>query len=194
MLRPLLLAAALAALAASGSGPQVALACHPDRMSPTRVNLDRDPAKEEVVAADLHDCAHTHFEAYVHIRDRCHGAWRTFDLDSEGEVLRQFRIVNADGRTRRPEVFFVTVRRGPVARGIAEVVRLDGRPPACARARALFRYVPTNPGVQSFDVQLKDVTRKFPGLEVVLTEGREVAQTITRYRYDRARDRYVAYG
>jgi hypothetical protein len=77
-------------------------------------------------------------------------------------------------------------------RGIAEVVRLDGRPAACARARALFRYVP-NAAVQTFDVQLKDVTKKFPGLEVVLTEGREVAQTITKYRYARALDRYVVY-
>jgi hypothetical protein len=166
--------------------------CHPDRMSQVSVNLDRDAAKEEVVAADLHDCGHTHFEAYVHIRDRCNGAWRTFDLDSEGEILQQFRIANADARTKRPEVFFVTVRRGPVMRGIAEVVRLDGRPPTCARARALFRYVPAA-GIQTFDVQLKDLTRKFPGLEVVLTEGREVAQTVTTYRYDRARDRYVAY-
>jgi hypothetical protein len=161
-------------------------------MSEVSVNLDRDAAKEQVVAADLHDCAHTHFEAYVHILDSCHGAWRTFDLDSDGEVLQQFRIANADGRTKRPEVFFVTVIRGPVMRGIAEVVRLDGRPPACARARALFRYVPAA-GVQTFDAQLKDVTRKFPGLEVVLTESREVAQTVTTYRYDRARDRYVVY-
>ena len=191
--RWLLLAAGLAALAVSGHAPQAALACHPDRMSQLSVNLDRDAAKEEVVAADLHDCAHTHFEAYVQIRDRCHGSWRTFDLESEGEILQQFRVVNADGWTRRPEVFFVTVRRGPVASGIAEVVRLDGRPPACARPRALFRYVPA-PGVQDFDVQLKDLTRKFRGLEVVLTEGREVAQTTTTYRYDRARNRYVAYG
>jgi hypothetical protein len=167
-------------------------ACHPDRLSEQSVNLDRDAAKEQVEAADLHDCAHTHFEAYVRIRDRCHGTWRTFDLDSDGEILQQFRIANADGRTKRPEVFFMTYRRGPVMRGIAEVVRLDGRPPACAHARALFRYVPAA-AVQTFNVELKDLTRKFPGLEVVVTEGREVAQTVTTYRYDRALDRYVKY-
>lgn len=161
-------------------------------MSEVSVDLDRDPAKEQVVAADLHDCGHTSFEAYVRIRDRCQGAWRTFGLDSDGEILQQFRIANADGRTKRPEVFFMTYRRGPVVRGIAEVVRLDGPPAACARPRALFRYVP-RAAVQTFNVELKDLTRRFPGLEVVLTEGREVAQTITNYRYDRARDRYVVY-
>jgi hypothetical protein len=195
MLRWLLLAALLAAVAAaSGRAPQAAYACHPDRMSDIRVNLDRDPAKEEVIAAEHHDCAHTESEAYVHVRDRCQGAWRTYDLHSEGDVLQQFRVVNADGRTRRPEVFFVTRRRSLVAHGIAEVVRLDSRPSACPRVRALFHYEPTDPGLQSFDVELKDVARQFPGLEVILTEGREIAQNVTRYRYDRARDRYVVYG
>jgi hypothetical protein len=195
MLRWLLLAAFLAGIAAAaGRAPQVAFACHPDRMSELSVNLDRDPAKEQVVAAEHHDCAHTEFEAYVHIRDRCQGAWRTYDLHSEGDLLQQFRVVNADGRTKRPEVFFVTRRLGPVARGIAEVVRLDSRASACPRVRALFRYEPTDPALRNFDVELTDVARQFPGLEVILTEGREVAQRVTRYRYDRARDRYVVYG
>jgi hypothetical protein len=192
--RWLLLCGLLAAFAAAGHAPPAAFACHPDRLFDTRVNLDGDAAKERVIALDSHDCAHTEFEAYVHVRDRCHGSWRTYDLQSEGDVLQQFRIANADGRTRRPEVFFVTQRLGPVARGIAEVVRLDDRASGCAHVRALFRYVPSDPGVQSFAVELKNVAPQFPGLEVVLTEAREVAQRVTRYRYDRTRDRYVAYG
>ena len=108
-------------------------------------------------------------------------------------MLQQFRIANADGRTKRPEVFFATGKLGPVAGGIAEVDRLDDRPSGCARVRALFRYTP-GPGVQAFDVQLADVAPQFPGLEVVVTEAREVAQTTTKYRYDRVRNRYVAYG
>jgi hypothetical protein len=192
--RWLLLTGILAAFAAAGHSPPTAFACHPDRLYDQRVNLDGDTAKERVIALDSHNCAHTEFEAYIHVRDYCRGAWRTYDLQSEGDVLRQFRIANADGRTRRPEVFFVTQRLGPVARGASAVVRLDDRRSGCARVRALFRYTPSEPAVQSFDVELKNVAPQFPGLEVVVTEGREVAQQVTRYRYDRARDRYVAYG
>jgi hypothetical protein len=194
MLRWLLLAALFAALGASARVPDAALACHPDRAFDARVNLDGDRAKEEVIAVDHHNCAHTEFRAYVHVRDRCRGTWRTYDLRSEGDVLRAFRIANADGYTKRPEVFFVTARIGPVAHGIAEVIRLDDRASGCARVRALFRYSPVDPALQSFDVQLENAAPHFPGLEVVVTEAREVAQRVTTYRYDRARDRYVVYG
>ncbi len=194
MVRCLLLVGVLAALAASGHSSQAAFACHPDRLYNQRVNLDGDKAKEEVIALDSHNCAHTEFVAYVHVRDRCRGVWRTYDLQSDGDVLQDFRIANADGRTRRSEVFFVTRRLGPVALGVAEVVRLDDRRSGCARVRALFRYSPNDPAVQSFTVELKNVAPQFQGLEVVVTEAREVAQRVTRYRYDRTRDRYVAYG
>jgi hypothetical protein len=193
MLRVVFLAAVLSALAASAHTPQAALACHPDRRYDQKVNLDRDAAKEEVIALDHHNCAHTEWEAYVHIRDRCGGTWHTYDLHSEGDVLAGFRIANADGRTKRPEVFFVTQRLGPVARGIAEVVRLDDRASGCARAHALFRYSP-GPGIQEFSVELEDAAPQFPGLEVVVTESREVARQVTTYRYDGVRDRYIAYG
>jgi hypothetical protein len=89
-------------------------------------------------------------------------------------------------------VFFATHELGPAAHGISKVVRLDDRRSGCARVRELFRYAP-DPAVFNFDVELKDVTRRFRGLEIVVTEGREVAQTITRYRYDRKRDRYIEY-
>jgi len=193
VLRWLLLAGVLGALAATGDAAREASACHPSRLLERRINLDGDRMKEVVIAADHHDCGHTQFHAYVHVRDRCRGEWRTFDLQSDGEILRRFSIANADGLTKRREVFFVTQKLGPVASGIAEVVRLDDRPSGCANVRALFRYTPTDAAVQSFDVQLKDVAPQFPGLEVVLTEAREVAQRITRYRYDRKRDRYVRY-
>jgi hypothetical protein len=193
MLRLLLLAGAFAALVVSGRAAHDAYACHPDRLSETRVNLDGDRTKEEVIAADSHDCGHTTFRAYVHVRDRCRGAWRTYDLGSEAHTLQRFRIVNADARTKRPEVFFVTRRNDPVAQGIAAVVRLDDRASGCARVRELFRYEPRDPALQSFDVELKNVAPQFAGLEVILTEAHGIAQHVTRYRYDRRRDRYVVY-
>jgi hypothetical protein len=167
-------------------------ACHPDRQFQQLVNLDGDRAKEQVTAVDHHNCSHTEWLAYVRVRDRCRGAWRSFDFGSSNDVLQQFRVANADGRTRRPEVFFVTSKIGPIASGIAELVRFDDRPTGCARPRALFRYVP-GPGVMRFDAELRDEAPHFRGLEIVLTEGREVAQLVTRYRYDRKTDRYVRY-
>jgi hypothetical protein len=194
VLRLLLLLGACAALAAvSGRTAHDAYACHPDRLSETRVNLDGDRSKEEVIAADSHDCAHTTFRAYVHVRDRCRGAWRTHDLGSEAHTLQRFRVANADGRTKRPEVFFLTRRNDPLAPGIAAVVRLDDRASGCARVRELFRYEPRDAALQSFDVQLKNVAPQFPGLEVVLTQEHGIAQHVTRYRYDRRRDRYIPY-
>jgi hypothetical protein len=166
-------------LALALSGPL----CHPDRFFRQRINLDGDPAKEEVVAVDSHNCAHTEWLAYVHVRDRCKGAWKVYDFGSRSDVLAQFRVANLDGRTRRPEVFFVTHRIAPVADGAAELVRFDDSRSGCSRPRALFRYVP-GPGVQSFDAELE-------GREIVLTERFEVMQRVTRYRYDRRRDRYV---
>jgi hypothetical protein len=183
----------LALLAAAAAVSPAAPACHPDRLYDKRVNLDGDRALEEVVAVDHHNCAHTEFVAYVQIRDRCRGAWRTYELGSRSDVLQRFRIVNADGRTKRPEVFFVTRKLG-VASGVAEVVRLDDRPSACARVRTLFRYQPTDNGLRDFNVELEDVAPGFLGLEVVVTESSDVAQRTTTYRYDRARDRYVVYG
>jgi hypothetical protein len=170
-----------------------AAACHPDRLSETRVNLDGDRAKEVVIAADSHDCQHTTFRAYVHLRDRCRGAWRTYDLGSEAHSLQRFRITNADGRTRRPEVFFFTRRNDPLAQGVAAVVRLDDRVSGCARVRELFRYEPRDVTLHGFDVELKNVAPQFPGLEVVLTQAHGIAQHVTRFRYDRGRDRYVVY-
>jgi hypothetical protein len=163
-------------------------ACHPDRLYEQRVNLDGDRAKELVTAVDHHDCAHTEWLAYVRVRDRC----GTYELGSRNDMLRQFRIANADGRTKRPEVFFVTAKVAPIAIGIAKLVRFDDRPSGCSRPRTLFRYVP-GPGVMNFDAELTDAAPQFGGLEVLVTEEREVARTVMRYRYDRKQDRYIRY-
>lgn len=73
------------------------------------------------------------------------------------------------------------------------VARLDDQASGCVRVRELFRYEPRDPVLESFDVELKNVAPQFAGLEVVLTEAHHLAQHVTRYRYDRRRDRYVVY-
>jgi len=193
MVRWLFLVGVLAALAASGQAAPVASACHPDRFFEKSLNLDRDLAKEEVVAVDSHDCRHTSFKAYVHIRDRCEGIWHTYDLNSEAQVLEQFKIVNADGWTKRPEVFFVTRRLGTPPSGIAEVVRLDQRS-GCARVHTLFAYSPQDPALRGFAVELKDAAARHRGLEIVLTKTYATSEQVLTYRYDRKRERYVVYG
>jgi hypothetical protein len=192
MVRWLLLVAVLAALAASGHAAPVASACHPDRFLQQRVNLDRDTAKEEVIAVDSHDCRHTSFKAYVHIRDRCDGIWHTYDLNSDAQVLEQFKIVNADGWTKRPEVFFVTRRLGSPPSGIAEVVRLDQRS-GCARVHTLFAYSPQDASLRGFAVELKNAAERYRGLEIVLTKTYATSERVLTYRYDVKLDRYVVY-
>jgi len=194
MLRWLLVVGVLAILAGSSRSPQQAYACHPSGFFDKRVNLDGDRAKEEVIAVDNHDCQHTTFQAYVHIRDHCDGAWQTYDLHSDRQVLEQFKIVNADGWTRRPEVFFVTRSFKNPATDIAEVVRLEDRPSGCARAHALFAYSPKDATVQGFSVELKNAAPQFRGLEVVLTTWDAMKRTVTTFRYDRKHGRYVVYG
>src|SRR5437763_6853333 len=142
MLRWLLIAAGLAAVAASTHMTPTAAACHPDRFFDKQVNLDGDRAMEEVLAADTHDCGHTSFKAYVHVQDRCHGTWNTYTLNSDGQLLEQFRLVNADGWMKRPEVFFVIRNFGTPATGVAEVVRMDDRASGCSSAHGLCAYSP----------------------------------------------------
>jgi hypothetical protein len=193
MSRWLVLVAVFAALAASTDRTPTAAACHPDRLFQKHVNLDGDRALEQVVAVDSHDCQHTSFVAYVHVHDRCHGAWQVYDLHSKGQVLEQFRIVNADGWTKRPEVFFVVRNFGMPTTGVAEVVRMDDRASGCSSAHALFKYVPRDEALRGFSIELKDAAARFRGLEVVLTKTYEADRTVTTLRYDRTRGRYVEY-
>lgn len=187
-----------------------ALASHPSRMTTRLLNLDGDAAKEKVVAASLTSSDHTQQTAYVHLRDRCRGPWRTFDLSGTQRTLDAFAIVNADGITKRPEIFFsLGATDAGVPGGIAEVVRLDDRRGACASPRTLFAYrpaqtVPPPPErLVGWDVRLADVSPEFAGKEVTLRETFRsppsevccvnISTRVRQYRYDRGHRRYVVY-
>ena len=187
-----------------------ALASHPSRTITRVLNLDGDAAKEKVVAVALTNSDHAQQTAYVRLQDRCRGSSRTLDLSGTQRTLDAFTIVNADGVTKRPEIFFslgATDTNGPG--GIAKVVRLDDRKGACASPRALFAYrpvqtVPPPPQrVVAWNVRLADVSPEFVGKEVTLRETLQappsevccldISTRVRRYRYDRGRGRYVVF-
>lgn len=187
-----------------------ALASHPSRMITRLVNLDGDAPKEKVVAVALTSSDHTQQTAYVHLQDRCRGSWHAVDLSGTQRTLDAFAIGNADGVTKRPEIFFslgATDANGPG--GIAEVVRLDDRRGACASPRTLFAYrpaqtVPTPPKrLVAWDVRLADVSPEFAGKELTLRETFkappsevcciDIATRVRQYRYDRGRRQYVVF-
>jgi hypothetical protein len=187
-----------------------ALATHPSRTITRLVNLDADAVKEKVVAVALTSADHTQQTAYVHLQDRCRGSWRTFDLSGTQRTLGAFAIVNADGVTKRPEIFFsLGAADTSSPGGIAEVVRLDDRRGACASPRTLFVYrpgqtVPPPPKLLvSWDVRLADVSPEFAGKEVTLSETfkappsevccLDISTRVRQYRYDRGRRQYVVY-
>jgi hypothetical protein len=139
-------------------------------------NLDGDAVKEKVRAIDSHDCQHEHFSASVTIRDRCQGAWTTFQLADERLPLRYFRVVDVDGWSKRRELFFVI---GDSAR----VVRLAARRGKCPRPVDLFAVA----GASS--VELADLTHRYRGLELRVVASGET----TFFRYSRVQRRYVRY-
>jgi hypothetical protein len=170
--------------------------CHPGRMTTVRANLDGDAAKEIVVAAENQNCAHTSYFSFVSVRNRCAGEWRTLQLVSETTPLRAFRVVDADGLTKRREVFFATGKT-------AKVVRLVERRGRCPSPVALYTYTPSPVPVgyewSGFSAELGELTSDFRGLELRVTEfygggtPGQVRRRETLFRYDRARKRYVEY-
>jgi hypothetical protein len=170
--------------------------CHPGRMTTVRANLDGDAAKEIVVAADNQNCAHTSHYSFVTVRDRCAGKWRSLQLVSEPTSLRGFGVVDADGWTRRREVFFATGKT-------AKVVRLVERRGRCPSLVALYTYkpspIPDGYDWSGFSAELGDLTSEFRGLELRVTEFYAAGepgpgvQRVTLFRYDSGRQRYVQY-
>jgi hypothetical protein len=165
--------ALLIAAALVPAGPE----CHPNRTWSVAANLDGDRAKELVRAYEGHDCQHTSFSARVTVQDRCAAhASKTFELVHEQSHLRDFRVADVDGWTRRREVFYFAGDK-------AKIVRFVDRRGACPRPVAIFAVT----GASSVD--LADLAPRRRGLEVrVVADGKT-----TLYRYNRVQRRYVRY-
>ena len=171
--------------------------CHPIRPHVlARGSLDTDSRAETL--AELEgpvDCTHSAFVAEMEIADVCRGR-ATYSVSATyrraSERLDRGVIVEADGRRARREAFFV-VHGTTGDSGEAAVVHLVApRRGACPRPRFLFRYRP-GAGVDEFDVELADLTKRFRGLEVRVTERFGIDRFVRTYRFDRARGRYVPF-
>jgi hypothetical protein len=202
----IVLIAAAAVAATAGGSARGSRACHASYQSVKRVNLDGDAAKETVSAFELTSCDHTQQSAGIRIADHCGSHWNEFlvsgPLRHLGPVVVESaaQVVEADGTTRRREVFFAvhgSDDAGP--RGIAKVVRLDRLANGCAGPRILFAYATrgVQDGVVGWTVRLREASTAFRGKEVIVTEtlAGEGPRTkaFSGYRYDRARRRYVLY-
>ena len=200
MARLIILIVMFAALAVGASGPAPArTACH--SVGPHTLasgNLDGDRALETLAEREGPvDCAHSAFGATMLIRDRCRGRALNYAVSAAyrrpDERLDQGSIVEADGLRGRREAFFV-VHGATGDVGEAAVLHLvRPRAGACPRPRDLFRYRPAE-GVARFDVELLELSTRFPGLEVRVSEIVDRDGVVRTYRFDRALGRYVPYG
>jgi hypothetical protein len=193
--------------------------------APLSANLDSDPALEHVVSRQLCEapdgkftvppppCSDDQFpRRRIEVEDSCDGKGYTFAISSVQDFVDRLRVTNADGRTKRPEIFF-DLRSGATGRGgEAQVVRIvDERRGVCPRPRILFRYprkstlgpIPRGAlGHDSWSPALRDFTRRYRGKEIRMTEtyvDRNDAfccpsfERVSYFRFSRPRDRYVRY-
>lgn len=148
----------------------------------------------------------------VEVADSCAGGpQRRLTLSREMEYVSIGRILDADGDGQRRELAF-EVRAGASARAVqAKVVSFRTGADGCvAVRRTLFSYprsdsVGRRPRGTSFStgaLQVKDFTKRYPGLELRTIESYARAgdpgccptwQRTTYWRFDRADDRYRTY-
>jgi hypothetical protein len=189
-------------------------------------NLDSDRSLEQVVPRRLCEapdgtltvppppCSDDQFpRRRIEVEDSCDGKQFTFAISSVQDFVDRLRVTNADGTTKRPEIFF-DIRSGATGRGgEAGVVRIldDRRGTTCPRVKVLFRYpskatrgrIPRGAaGRDSWSPILRDFTRRYRGKEIRLIEtyvDRNDAfccpsfERVTYFRFSRPRDRYVRY-
>jgi hypothetical protein len=177
-------------------------------------DLDGDPGTESVqaVRVDIRGVANRFDQTKVRVIDNCDGQEITADISSVQDNLATLRLKRVDRRRGR-EVFF-DMRSGAAGRlGEARIVawRPSGGTP-CRVPRDLFRYqsdrhTRTPRGgtgdISAFDVDVRDFTKRYRGLEVRLVEnflrrGEPSCcgslEKTTFWRYSTARDRFVRYG
>lgn len=131
------------------------------------MNLDADPQLEQVLFGQCTSSGHTGGEASATIADRCRRTERRYRyvLGGPWQRVRQGRVEEADGHTRRPEVFFDFVHA----------------------------FAPTK-ALTDFEVELADFPHGGRGKEIRLTEHFSDGDWITTFfRYDAFERHYVDY-
>ena len=178
--------------------------CHPTMTTPVlRANLDHDRGREEVTITNV-SCAHEY--AYG-IADQCAYHRQHHVLAGTG-VQKKRSVVEANGVADGREFFYVLNRdpaRAPDlgTAAIVHLVRLSSR--RCPAPRHVFLYrateplMPPPPGFElsSFEVDLVELSSRYRGLEVRLTETFDRQDVDRRrvmlLRYSARADRYVVY-
>lgn len=164
--------------------------CHPTFTDPIlRANLDRDGELEVVNATNV-SCAHDHA---LSIDDRCRAQTRHYALPGLGQ-RRQVVNVEANAQRDGKELFYVfRASSKGIQGGAAAVLHLaPRRQGACPTPKYLFLFRPGQE-VRSFEAQLGEFSKRYPGREVWLREVLSSQVRVRFFRYDPRVARYVAY-
>jgi hypothetical protein len=156
------------------------------------VNLDGDPALEQVIPQEVctslssrvHAAACTpeqYSQRRIVIEDTCNTTPRAVVVSSVQDIVNRLSIVNLDGLTPRPEIYF-DLRSGASGRvGDTRIIRWDDPAAAgtCEHIRTLFKYpsrrargkIPRGASYRdNYGVRVKEFSKRYPGQEVRLTE------------------------
>lgn len=195
-----------------------------DEASPLSASIDSDPELERVVPRQVCEsaggnrrvpppaCTGEEFPRRgIVIEDTCNGRPYERDISSVQDTVDRLRVVNTDGATQRPEIFF-DMRSGATGRGgDVRIVRYDPVEGSCWSPHRLFRY-PSNVtlgriprgavGRDSFSPFLGNFSRRYGGREIRMVEtyvDRDDAfccpsfRRVTYFRYKPGPDFYVRY-
>ena len=175
-------------------------------------DLDGDAALEKVqaVRVDVRGVDDAFDRTAIRVSDTCRGRAVRRRVAGPQDNLATLRLKNLD--TRRGDEIIVDLRSGASGRlGEARIVAWRRGGSACRTPRSLFVYRSDRPTrspagttgeVSFFSLRPKEITRRFRGAELVLTEqflkrgepgccGSVRKKTLLRL--SRARDRYLPY-
>lgn len=195
-----------------------------DEAAPLSANIDYDAELERVLGLQICEssdgrrrlppptCTDDEYpRRRVVIEDTCNGKPYTRGVSSVQDTVDRLRVINADGATQRPEIYFDS-RSGATGRGgDVRVVRYDPVEGSCWKPHQLFHY-PTRAtlgpiprgaaGRDSFSPYLGDFSRRYNGREIRMIEtyvDRDDAfccpsfKRVTYFRFRSGTDRYVRY-
>jgi len=177
---------------------------------PTKVNLDADPDPEQIVPLTVADASGIPQKSIV-IYDQCDGTEHAYKLGTPQDNV-DVLVQEVDRTTARPELRLIGSSGAAGGVGFILLARLgsDKLTSGCPMIVPLFRWTSTEPSpkppkgysVSNFGVRYKDLTPRYQGKEIELTEGLASRRDppccpsrrrVSRWRYDSSRDRYVRY-